>query len=132
MFLFKYQWLVSAEDVDIMNEGRFINTHADLQVPPSRCRCSGQQTSRPTFFARKFEASISQEIINQLDAHLFGSPAPGLPGLSAYWENIYEAETDSADGLTDAALSHYHAFARLGLERAVASLQGRAANDSCR
>uniref|UniRef100_A0A3Q2YRK5 Xylosyltransferase 1 n=1 Tax=Hippocampus comes TaxID=109280 RepID=A0A3Q2YRK5_HIPCM len=90
------------------------------------------QTPRPTFFARKFEASISQEIINQLDAHLFGSPAPGLPGLSAYWENIYEGETDSADGLTDAVLSHYHAFARLGLERAAASLQGRAANDSCR
>ncbi|KAM9783706.1 xylosyltransferase 1-like [Syngnathus typhle] len=92
------------------------------------------QTSRPTFFARKFEASVSQEIINQLDAHLFGAQAPGLPGLSAYWENVYERETDGADGLTDAALSHHHAFARLGLERvaAAASLRGRAAHDTCR
>ncbi|XP_077412937.1 xylosyltransferase 1-like isoform X1 [Vanacampus margaritifer] len=90
------------------------------------------QTSRPTFFARKFEASISQEVINQLDAHLFGAPAPGQPGLSAYWENVYERETDGADGLTDAALSHYHAFSRFGLERAAASLLGRRADNSCR
>ncbi|XP_061555589.1 xylosyltransferase 1-like isoform X1 [Phycodurus eques] len=91
-----------------------------------------QQASRPTFFARKFEASVSQEVIDRLDAQLFGAAAPGLPGLGAYWENVYERETDGPGGLTDAALSHYHAFARFGLERAAAALRGRPGDDSCR
>uniref|UniRef100_A0A672YKJ4 protein xylosyltransferase n=1 Tax=Sphaeramia orbicularis TaxID=375764 RepID=A0A672YKJ4_9TELE len=45
-----------------------------------------QQASRPTFFARKFEASVSQDIISQLDSYLFGAYASGTPGLQAYWE----------------------------------------------
>uniref|UniRef100_A0A672YMK2 Xylosyltransferase 1 n=1 Tax=Sphaeramia orbicularis TaxID=375764 RepID=A0A672YMK2_9TELE len=80
-----------------------------------------QQASRPTFFARKFEASVSQDIISQLDSYLFGAYASGTPGLQAYWENIYEQETDGPAGLSDAALSHYHAFARMGLSRAASS-----------
>uniref|UniRef100_A0A8C5GGV6 Xylosyltransferase 1 n=1 Tax=Gouania willdenowi TaxID=441366 RepID=A0A8C5GGV6_GOUWI len=95
-----------------------------------------QQTSRPTFFARKFEASVSQEVINQLDAFLFGPYPPNTPGLSAYWENAYEQEADGAAGLSDAALTHYHAFARMGLNRAsapiTASLQGEPDQQSCR
>ncbi|XP_035471667.2 xylosyltransferase 1-like [Scophthalmus maximus] len=91
-----------------------------------------QQASRPTFFARKFEASVSQEIISQLDSFLFGAPAPGTPGLQAYWENVYDGETDGPAGLSDSALSHYHAFARMGLSRAAGSLQGHPTDDSCR
>ncbi|XP_034448532.1 xylosyltransferase 1-like [Hippoglossus hippoglossus] len=91
-----------------------------------------QQVSRPTFFARKFEASVSQEIISQLDSFLFGALAPGTPGLQAYWENTYEQETDGHASLSDAALSHYHAFARMGLSRAASSLQGHPNDNSCR
>ncbi|XP_068581876.1 xylosyltransferase 1 [Cebidichthys violaceus] len=91
-----------------------------------------QQASRPTFFARKFEASVSQEIINQLDSYLFGSYASGTPGLHAYWENIYEQETDGLASLSDSMLSHHHAFARMGLLRAASSLQGHPNDNSCR
>ncbi|TRY95604.1 hypothetical protein DNTS_017816 [Danionella cerebrum] len=54
-----------------------------------------QQTTRPTFFARKFEASVNQEIVNQLDFFLFGSLPQGTLGLQAYWENVF----DEADGV---------------------------------
>lgn len=91
-----------------------------------------QQTSRPTFFARKFEASVSQEVINQLDALLFGAFPPGTPGLQSYWENVYEQETDGLSSLPDSRLSHYHAFARMGLAHAAGSPQGRPNNHSCR
>ncbi|XP_013856002.1 xylosyltransferase 1, partial [Austrofundulus limnaeus] len=91
-----------------------------------------QQTSRPTFFARKFEASVSQEIINQLDSFLFGPYPPDTPGLQAYWENVYEQETDGLSSLSDATLSHYHAFARMGVSRAAASLRARPEDNSCR
>ncbi|XP_054590525.2 xylosyltransferase 1 [Nothobranchius furzeri] len=91
-----------------------------------------QQASRPTFFARKFEASVNQEIISQLDAFLFGEYPPGTPGLQAYWENIFEQETDRLSTLSDSTLSHYHAFARMGLSRAAASLQGHPNDNSCR
>ncbi|KAM9457238.1 xylosyltransferase 1 [Clarias gariepinus] len=90
-----------------------------------------QQTARPTFFARKFEASVNQEIVNQLDAFLFGSYPQGTPGLKAYWENIYD-EPDGVHSLSDALLTHYHAFARLGLARAANSLQGDANDNRCR
>uniref|UniRef100_A0A4W6E093 Xylosyltransferase 1 n=1 Tax=Lates calcarifer TaxID=8187 RepID=A0A4W6E093_LATCA len=91
-----------------------------------------QQASRPTFFARKFEASVSQEIISQLDSYLFGAYPSGTPGLQAYWENIYEQDTDGPASLSDSALSHYHAFARMGLSRAASSLQGHPNDNSCR
>uniref|UniRef100_A0A8C9NZW8 Xylosyltransferase 1 n=1 Tax=Spermophilus dauricus TaxID=99837 RepID=A0A8C9NZW8_SPEDA len=48
-----------------------------------------QQTARPTFFARKFEAVVNQEIIGQLDYYLYGNYPAGTPGLRAYWENVY-------------------------------------------
>ncbi|XP_056262794.1 xylosyltransferase 1-like [Pseudoliparis swirei] len=91
-----------------------------------------QQASRPTFFARKFEASVSQAAVEQLDSFLFGPYPPGTPGLHAYWENLYEGETDGLAGLSDAALSHHHAFARMGLARAAGSLQGHPHDNSCR
>lgn len=91
-----------------------------------------QQASRPTFFARKFEASVSQEIISQLDSYLFGAYPSGTPSLQAYWENIYEQQTDGLASLSDSAASHYSAFARMGLTRAASSLQGNPSDSSCR
>ncbi|XP_045575604.1 xylosyltransferase 1 [Salmo salar] len=90
-----------------------------------------QQTSRPTFFARKFEASVNQEIVTQLDSFLFGPYPQETPGLQSYWENVYD-ETDSVASLSDSQLTHYHAFARMGLSRAATSLQGHPDNNSCR
>lgn len=75
---------------------------------------------------------MSQEIINQLDGFLFGPYPAATPGLQAYWENAYEQETDGLAAISDSALSHYHAFVRMGLSRAAASLQGRPGDDSCR
>lgn len=93
--------------------------------------CLHQQTTRPTFFARKFEASVNQEIVNQLDVFLFGSLPQGTPGLKAYWENVFD-EADGIHSLSDAHLTHYHAFARLGLARTANSLQGDPNDNSCR
>nr|Q5QQ54.1 RecName: Full=Xylosyltransferase; AltName: Full=Peptide O-xylosyltransferase [Ciona savignyi]CAI29051.1 protein xylosyltransferase [Ciona savignyi] len=44
-------------------------------------------TSRPVFFARKFEESINQEVVNHLDFKLHGEYPPGTPGLHSLWEN---------------------------------------------
>ncbi|XP_054634076.1 xylosyltransferase 1 [Dunckerocampus dactyliophorus] len=90
-----------------------------------------QQTVRPTFFARKFEASVNQEIVNHLDAYLFGPFPPGTPGLNSYWENVYD-EPDGVASLSDTQLTYYHSFSRLGLARAAASLQGNPMDHSCR
>ncbi|XP_055990709.1 xylosyltransferase 1 [Sorex fumeus] len=89
-----------------------------------------QQTARPTFFARKFEAVVNQEIIGQLDYYLYGNYPAGTPGLRSYWENVYE-EQDGVHSLSDVALTLYHAFARLGLRRAESSLHTDGEN-SCR
>lgn len=102
-----------------------------LSVSFSLCLCLHQQTTRPTFFARKFEASVNQEIVNQLDVFLFGSMPQGTPGLKAYWENVFD-EADGIHSLSDAHLTHYHAFARLGLSRTANSLQGDTSDNSCR
>uniref|UniRef100_A0A8C9RQ02 Xylosyltransferase 1 n=1 Tax=Scleropages formosus TaxID=113540 RepID=A0A8C9RQ02_SCLFO len=90
-----------------------------------------QQTARPTFFARKFEASVNQEIVNQLDAFLFGAMPPDTPGHKAYWENVFD-EPDGVHSLTDTQLTHFHAFARMGLSHAAGSLQGDPGDASCR
>ncbi|XP_043969622.1 xylosyltransferase 1 [Gambusia affinis] len=90
-----------------------------------------QQTVRPTFFARKFEASVNQEIVNQLDAYLFGPFPQGTLGLNSYWENVYD-EPDGVASLSDTLLTYYHAFTRMGLVRAAASLQGNPNDHSCR
>ncbi|KAM8842522.1 xylosyltransferase 1-like [Synchiropus picturatus] len=90
-----------------------------------------QQTVRPTFFARKFEASVNQEIINHLDAYLFGPFPAGTLGLNSYWENVYD-EPDGVASLSDTQLTYYHAFSRLGLARAAGSLQGNPLDNSCK
>ena len=75
---------------------------------------------------------MSQEIVGQLDSFLFGPYPPGTPALHSYWENVYEQATDGPGAPRDAALSYYHAFARMGLARAAGSLQGDPNDQSCR
>ncbi|NXS12080.1 XYLT1 Xylosyltransferase, partial [Neodrepanis coruscans] len=89
-----------------------------------------QQTARPTFFARKFEAVVNQEIIGQLDYYLYGNYPSGTPGLRSYWENVYD-EPDGVHTLSDVALTMYHSFSRLGLRRAETSFHA-AGDNSCR
>ncbi|KAJ1129947.1 hypothetical protein NDU88_008307 [Pleurodeles waltl] len=89
-----------------------------------------QQLSRPTFFARKFESMVNQEILDILDSHLYGKHPPGTPALKAYWESVYD-HIDGRDGLTDVTLTMYSSFSRLGL-RKVTALQGAQAEKQCR
>nr|XP_033770601.1 xylosyltransferase 1 isoform X2 [Geotrypetes seraphini] len=89
-----------------------------------------QQTARPTFFARKFEAVVNQEIIGQLDYYLYGNYPSGTPGLRSYWENLYD-EPDGIHSISDVMLTMYHSFSHLGLKRAETSLHTDGDN-SCR
>ncbi|KAM8947297.1 xylosyltransferase 2 isoform 2-T2 [Pelodytes ibericus] len=73
-----------------------------------------QQLSRPTFFARKFESSVNQEVLDILDAYLFGEPPPGTPGLKAYWENVYSS-LEGHGGISDVLITVYLSFIRLAL-----------------
>ncbi|XP_025094417.1 xylosyltransferase 1-like isoform X3 [Pomacea canaliculata] len=79
---------------------------------------------KPLFFARKFEAVVSQEIINSLDVYLFGHLQQGMTGLSSYWQNEYH-HLDYQRKSRDGRFTFYHAFMRLTL----ASLKQR--NASC-
>ncbi|XP_029456472.1 xylosyltransferase 2 [Rhinatrema bivittatum] len=88
-----------------------------------------QQLSRPTFFARKFESTVNQEVLDILDSHLYGDYPPGTPALKAYWENVYD-HVDGVNGLTDVTMTIYTSFSRLAL-RKVASLGPKAEKD-CR
>lgn len=80
-----------------------------------------QQLSRPTFFARKFESTVNQEVLEILDTHLYGSYPPNTPALKAYWENVYD-RVDGLSGLSDVTLTFYTAFSRLGLRKAASVL----------
>ncbi|XP_063315020.1 xylosyltransferase 2 isoform X1 [Pelobates fuscus] len=73
-----------------------------------------QQLSRPTFFARKFESSVNQEVLDILDAHLFGEPPPETPGLKGYWENIYSS-VEGMGGISDVDMTAYSSFIRMAL-----------------
>lgn len=89
-----------------------------------------QQLSRPTFFARKFESTVNQEVLEILDTHLYGSYPPNTPALKAYWENVYD-RVDGLSGLSDVTLTFYTAFSRLGLHKA-ASMPAVKADKLCR
>uniref|UniRef100_A0A4W3K029 Xylosyltransferase 2 n=1 Tax=Callorhinchus milii TaxID=7868 RepID=A0A4W3K029_CALMI len=81
-----------------------------------------QQITRPTFFARKFEPTVNQEVIDILDSHLYGSLPPGTNALKAYWENVFDS-VDGLSGLTDIALTLFTSFFRLGLKKIQSSRQ---------
>ncbi|XP_030064199.1 xylosyltransferase 2 isoform X1 [Microcaecilia unicolor] len=88
-----------------------------------------QQLSRPTFFARKFESTVNQEVLEILDAHLYGDYPPGTPSLKAYWENVYD-RMDGENELSDVTMTIYASFSRLALQK-VASFGPKAKRD-CR
>lgn len=92
-----------------------------LQHPLSPLPLPPQQVSRPTFFARKFESTVNQEVLEILDFHLYGSYPPSTPALKAYWENIYDV-ADGPSGLSDVLLTAYTAFARLSLRHAATAV----------
>nr|XP_003217276.2 PREDICTED: xylosyltransferase 2 isoform X1 [Anolis carolinensis] len=79
-----------------------------------------QQLSRPTFFARKFESTINQEVLEILDSHLYGNYPPNTPALKAYWESVYD-RVDGLSGLSDVTLTVYTSFSRLGLQKAMST-----------
>ncbi|TWW69609.1 xylosyltransferase 2 [Takifugu flavidus] len=87
-----------------------------------------QQLTRPTFFARKFESTVNQEVIEILDTHLYGQYAPGTIAIKAYWESVFE-QLDGVGSLSDIALTTYMSFFRLGLKN-LATRQNQA--DACR
>ncbi|XP_051850284.1 xylosyltransferase 2 [Antechinus flavipes] len=89
-----------------------------------------QQLSRPTFFARKFESTVNQEVLEILDSHLYGSYPPNTPALKAYWENAHDI-ADGLGGLSDVILTAYTAFSRLGLRHA-AAMASPPTNQLCR
>lgn len=91
---------------------------------------SFQQLSRPTFFARKFESTVNQEVLEILDSHLYGNYPPNTPALKAYWENIYD-RVDRLSGLSDLILTVYTSFSRLGLQKMTSS-QTQKAERNCR
>ncbi|XP_015266263.1 PREDICTED: xylosyltransferase 2 isoform X1 [Gekko japonicus] len=89
-----------------------------------------QQLSRPTFFARKFESTINQEVLEILDSHLYGNYPPNMPALKAYWESVYDF-VDGLSGLSDVTLTVYTSFSRLGLQK-VTSAQAQKDERLCR
>lgn len=108
----------------------FIFSHGTDKMVNFSCLFSLQQTARPTFFARKFEASVNQEIIGQLDYYLYGNYPSGTPGLRSYWENLYD-EPDGIHSINDVMLTMFHSFSRMGLKRAEGSLHTDGEN-TCR
>ncbi|XP_039264653.2 xylosyltransferase-like isoform X1 [Styela clava] len=87
------------------------------------------QTSRPVFFARKFEESINQEVVNHLDFKLYGEYPSGSPSIRSYWENIYDYLDETLP--SDSLLTHYHSFARLGLSKINPVLTDDTPNTEC-
>ena len=37
---------------------------------------------------------MNQEIVNRLDAHLYGSLPSGTPAVNSYWESVYHVQDD--------------------------------------
>ncbi|XP_033102591.1 xylosyltransferase 1-like [Anneissia japonica] len=70
------------------------------------------KTSRPTFFARKFEAVINQAIINRVEAWMYREYPRGTAGLRTYWQSLYHIE-DTVTKVTDTAMTFYQAFVRM-------------------
>ncbi|XP_070581235.1 xylosyltransferase 1-like [Ptychodera flava] len=88
------------------------------------------KTSRPAFFARKFEPVINQESINQLDSWLYGDYPIGTAGLESYWQNTYHME-DSRSKSDDVSWTYYQAFIRLASESFRASIQSVEYQEGC-
>ncbi|XP_045141942.1 xylosyltransferase 1 [Echinops telfairi] len=126
----KFVEYVTFSTDDLVTHMKQFYSYTLLPAEDEETEAQRQQTARPTFFARKFEAVVNQEIIGQLDYYLYGNYPAGTPGLRSYWENVHD-EPDGIPSLSDVTLTLYHAFSRLGLRRAEMSLHTDSEN-SCR
>ena len=66
-------------------------------------------------FARKFEAIVNQEVINQLDSWLYEPHPADLQGLNYYWENMFHHE-DSITKISDVFRTFSQSFVRMGMK----------------
>ncbi|CAH3106757.1 unnamed protein product [Pocillopora meandrina] len=82
------------------------------------------------FFARKFEAIVNQEVINQLDAWLYDPYPTDTQGLNYYWENLFHRE-DSITKTSDVFRTFFHAFARVGEKSLKAAASQGAKSQKC-
>ena len=85
---------------------------ANSNVPPP----PPQSPSEHAFFGRKFEAIVNQEVIRQLDFHLYGPLHSDLPGLDSYWESVYHSD-DTLTRSSNARYTVYQSFLRGALKR---------------
>jgi len=71
---------------------------------------------RPTYFARKFEASVSLTSLNLVDELVYGINLPAdMPSLTSFWLNEYHHE-DTAPDVSSARLNQYLAFVHMSLQ----------------
>lgn len=75
------------------------------------------KTQNQNYFARKFEAIVNQEVINQLDSWLYGSYPADMKGVNYYWENIFHHE-DSITKTSDVFRTFFQSFVRIGIKNA--------------
>ncbi|XP_077980057.1 xylosyltransferase 1-like [Glandiceps talaboti] len=88
------------------------------------------KTTRPAFFARKFEPVINQEAINQLDNWLYGDYLIGTPGFDSYWQNLYHVDEGRSD-VSDVFWTYYQALIRLATESFRASIESVGYREGC-
>ncbi|XP_064639668.1 xylosyltransferase oxt-like [Lineus longissimus] len=67
---------------------------------------------KPIFFARKFEAIINQDIINNIDTVLYGPYPKGTAGLDSYWQNDWHHREKNALS-KDIPYTFYSVFSRI-------------------
>jgi len=71
---------------------------------------------RPTYFARKFEASVSLTSLNLVDEMIYGINLPAdMPSLTSFWLNEYHHEDVTPD-VSAAQISQYLAFVHMSLQ----------------
>ena len=54
---------------------------------------------------------MNQDVIQQLDAHLYGPLPSDLPGVDSYWESVYHSE-DTLTRSSNARYTVYQSFLR--------------------
>jgi protein xylosyltransferase len=58
------------------------------------------------FFARKFEAIVNQQIINDFSSSLYGPYPSDMASLDSYWQNVYHHQ----DTMTRPSSAHYTVY----------------------
>jgi len=69
------------------------------------------KTTRPVFFARKFEEVVNQQAVNLVESEVYGEYPPETPSVNCYWENTYD-RLDGKYSASDAFMTSYWSFAR--------------------